>query len=814
MLQDPAPGARSRDTGSPRTQPAQPASPFGTKAEMLRYLQARLTRSRIEDQVCFRIGEWNSDQAAVVDHVRCTFGGLLLAVRSSVRSEDGFAATFAGAFTTVLDVDGADEAALADAISRVIRSFPDPDSRHQVLIQPMVWDVIAGGVVLTRTLSNLAPYFTIDYDDATHTTTTITSGTCREHKTLVIHHDAAREMPTLPSPLENLLPAIVEIESLLNCDSLNMEFAISRQGYVHILQVRPIARASKLDSVADEQVAGCIARMRRQFHDLRNSGSLASGRRGGYGVMPDWNPAEIIGTRPGALAMSLYRYLLLDDVWARQRAGYGYRDVRPQPLLVDFCGRPYIDIRASFHSFIPAGLDDDLSARLVDFYLTRLEDNPHLHDKVEFDVLPTCHALDFAQWRVRLRNHGGFAVSEINRLADGLLAVTRGAFLRNALDLANVARMEQRLQKICNQADEPLGRAFRLLEDGHLLGAPAFAHMARSAFVAISLLRSAVRCGIISQPAMDGFVGSVRTVSRQVAEDLAAVNAGALAPESFIAQYGHLRPGTYEIASRTYREISGEIFDSHAHPASQRTTALADRTAWSTERAAFGDALKAEGLSANLDEVERFMSEAIRGREYAKFALSRNLSLSLDALIEFGSRHGIGRETLSNIALDDFRYLHNGSVAPAKASIWLSRRARQGARLRRQAASLELPPLIFSERDFSFFTYPRNQANFVCGGRALAQCIVLESGAVPSAILASGKIVLLPQADPGFDWLFGQSIAGLITQYGGANSHMTIRAAEHGVPAAIGVGEFMYRRLSQARMLELDAGAKRIEVIA
>ena len=72
--------------------------------------------------------------------------------------------------------------------------------------------------------------------------------------------------------------------------------------------------------------------------------------------MPDWNPAEIIGTNPGQLAVSLYQHLILNDVWATQRAEFGYKDVRPQPLLRMFAGKPYIDIRASFNSFIPKGL--------------------------------------------------------------------------------------------------------------------------------------------------------------------------------------------------------------------------------------------------------------------------------------------------------------------------------------------------------------------------------------------------------------------------------------------------------------------------
>ncbi len=77
----------------------------------------------------------------------------------------------------------------------------------------------------------------------------------------------------------------------------------------------------------------------------------------------------------------------------------------------------------------------------------------------------------------------------------------------------------------------------------------------------------------------------------------------------------------------------------------------------------------------------------------------------------------------------------------------------------------------------------------------------------------AGKIALIPQADPGYDWLFGRQIAGLITMYGGANSHMAIRAAEFGLPAALGVGETEYRALATAHTLELDASNRMIRVI-
>lgn len=75
-----------------------------------------------------------------------------------------------------------------------------------------------------------------------------------------------------------------------------------------------------------------------------------------------------------------------------------------------------------------------------------------------------------------------------------------------------------------------------------------------------------------------------------------------------------------------------------------------------------------------------------------------------------------------------------------------------------------------------------------------------------------GKLVLIPQADPGYDWLFGHDIAH-ITKYGGSNSHMAVRAAEFSLPAAIGVGENRYEQLRRADVIELNCDGRYLEVL-
>jgi phosphoenolpyruvate-protein kinase (PTS system EI component) len=49
--------------------------------------------------------------------------------------------------------------------------------------------------------------------------------------------------------------------------------------------------------------------------------------------------------------------------------------------------------------------------------------------------------------------------------------------------------------------------------------------------------------------------------------------------------------------------------------------------------------------------------------------------------------------------------------------------------------------------------------------------------------------------------------------YGGANSHMAIRAGELGIPAVVGVGEKQFLQYKQAVYLEIDAQAKTVKIL-
>ena len=110
--------------------------------------------------------------------------------------------------------------------------------------------------------------------------------------------------------------------------------------------------------------------------------------------MSDWNPAEIIGSKPTKMSISLYSFLITNNIWAEQRANYGYKDVRPNRLMMDMSGIPYIDLRIDLNSFLPADLDNKISEKIITNCLNIIKKNPALHDKIEFQLIETCFSFD------------------------------------------------------------------------------------------------------------------------------------------------------------------------------------------------------------------------------------------------------------------------------------------------------------------------------------------------------------------------------------------------------------------------------------
>ncbi|MCR5885727.1 hypothetical protein LRS03_23855 [Rhizobacter sp. J219] len=780
---------------------------LGTKAQTLQRLRPMVRCSRIGEQVTFTVGEWRADPSIWMSRVRGAFGTARLIVRSSALGEDGFQSSHAGRFDSVLDVDAADARVVAAAIGSVVASYADTSLHHQVLVQRMVDDIAFSGVVMTRTLSHGAPYRVFNYDETSGASDTVTSGAGVGLKTLVMHRNAAGLPPGAPAAMPRLLEAVREIEDLVGHDSLDIEFIVASTGEVHVLQARPIAISHGHWRGSDELVERSLQVAQREFQRLQAPAPFVLGRRTVYSVMTDWNPAEIIGTRPRRLACSLYAALITNSVWARQRREYGYRAVEPQPLMQVFAGHPYIDVRASLNSFIPADVDNALAARLVDHAIDRLVAEPDLHDKVEFEVAFTSLSFDFNQRGERLIAEG-FSPAEVAHLRAALLRLTRHAFDRVHRDARAVDEFSARLAMLLQAPGlAPLRQALALVDDCCRFGTLAFAHLARAGFVATALLKSAVATGVIDEDEQAVYLQSIRTVATDCQEDVEQLQLGTMSLEDFLVRHGHLRPGTYEITTPSYAEAPEHYLarDVAKRPLAHRQS---HGTPWPMEtQKRFEAGLTQLGLNVNFEQADFFMRAAIAGRERAKFVFTRGLSRALDQLVAFGQEMNVSREELSHLSLEDLQAVQSGRIGADIAGS-LRMRAEEGALVHALALGIELPPVLVDAQDFLRFFYPEASASFV-GNAVTAEVVCLDEVAAAPTGLA-GKVVLILRADPGHDWLFGKGIAGLVTAYGGANSHMAVRAAEFGLPAALGVGEKRYHRLAACRRLRLDSRLRTI----
>ena len=104
-----------------------------------------------------------------------------------------------------------------------------------------------------------------------------------------------------------------------------------------------------------------------------------------------------------------------------------------------------------------------------------------------------------------------------------------------------------------------------------------------------------------------------------------------------------------------------------------------------------------------------------------------------------------------------------------------------------------------------------SKPNFISTKKIIGDIINIKNYSETSN--PENKIVLLENADPGYDWLFTKNLKGLITKYGGVASHMAIRCAEIGIPAAIGCGEIIFEKLTFASKVMLDCKNQQIIIL-
>jgi phosphohistidine swiveling domain-containing protein len=333
-----------------------------------------------------------------------------------------------------------------------------------------------------------------------------------------------------------------------------------------------------------------------------------------------------------------------------------------------------------------------------------------------------------------------------------------------------------------------------LLDDCKRFGTLAFAHAARSGFVATTLLKSFVDVGILTEERKLEFMRNITTVAGEFEKDKLQYSLGNLSLDDLLRLYGHLRPGTYDIGNQAYWENPERYF------VTKNTEVLLSTPKFEFSKVELESIKKIlielGGIQTPNGMVD-YLQQAIQMRESVKFEFTKNLSKALDLCVQLAEKLSLTRDEISFLEYNDLKKFKLNAVDPAglKEIVNYNQKKFQVSQL------VELPGIINKEIDFYCFERHFLQPNFVTLNKICANVELLNDNNLKSL---TGSIVLIPQSDPGYDWLFGYKISGLITKFGGANSHMAIRAAEADLPAAIGVGEKFYEQITKMKLIELD----------
>lgn len=774
---------------------------LGTKAETIKSLYGKLKMATVLPAYFFSVADWENRRELILKKYNELLWSEEIIVRSSSLSEDTNKTSEAGKYDSVLGVCGEDN--FSKAVDHVISSYDDDNPRNQVLIQPMLQNVKMCGVAFTLDPNTLGNYYVINYDES-GSTSGITAGESNNKLYYRAKFMNESDADSENKEMNRLILALQELEALFSQNNLDVEFAYTKDGELYILQVR--ALCVKSQNCDEKMQRDVLKRIFKYIEGQQAAIPFLCGRRAIYSVMTDWNPAEMIGIRPKTLALSLYREIITDSVWAYQRDNYGYRNLRSFPLMLDFAGLPYIDTRVSFNSFVPAELDQKISEKLVDYYLDRLAENPLKHDKAEFEIVYSCYTLDLPERILTLKEYG-FGNDEIEQILNALRNVTNNIIDHESglwkKDYKKIEKLNQRYNTIMESSMSEVGKIYWLLEDCKRYGTLPFAGLARAAFIAVQILKSLVSCEIISSEDYEAFMNGVNTVSSSMNADY--VN---LSKSAFLAKYGHLRPGTYDITSARYDE-EPDLYFKWDRLGMEESNISRDIFRLSlNQMEKLKGKLEENGLKADILELLDFIKKVIEGREYGKFAFTRNLSMALKLIGEIGERVGISRE---ECAYMDIKVIYDMYKSPNDIQACFQESIERGKQKYEIAKSLVMPPVIVEPKDILEFYYPDSEPNYITTGKALGEICLLDG--IDEAEHIDGKIVMIASADPGFDWIFSHGISGFITMYGGANSHMAIRAGELGIPAVVGIGEKLYNTYQSGSIIEINCLEKTIKIL-
>ena len=761
-----------------------------SKADTILKLKKYNLNFLIPDTYVFKTDEWKISKKEIINIIQKKFKKKIV-IRSSSSDEDSENRSQAGKYLSILGVNPSDKKILEISINKVINSYKKRNKNNKVIIQKQITKVSMSGVIFTHDLTNGSPYYIINYDDNSKKTDTVTSGYGKDsNKKLIIYREGLNSLQS--ERFRKLLKCVQDLEKKINNQYIDIEFVIDVDFKIYLLQVRNISTMSqwKIDyKILNKKIKIDKKNLVKYFK--KQSQVLAQ--------MPDWNPAEIIGKNPKILSSSIYSNLVTNKSWAIAREKMGYSKITNKKLMNLYSGKPYINVRKSFFSFLPQKVNLSDKKKIVDFWIEKLKKNPFLHDKIEFDVAVT--AYDF-EIKKKLKNYLPINIS--TKTKKKLEFLYKDIFIKNINKKsdANLDKISQKifllsqLQKkflIYKTKKKNIENLKLIIKNCKLYGIIPFAQAARHGFIAKGLIDSLVCKKVLSQKRSIELQKVVNTVTSNFLEDINLVKNNKLTKSSFFNKYGHLRPGAYDITSSNYREMKNISFEKSINTKKHKFKLNIK------EKNKINILLSKEKIDLDHKTLINYIIRSIELREFSKFIFSKSIDDIFKLLIEIIPKRLKNKEIVSYFSINEI--LNN------KANFKLFQKRKNEYE---NNIKIFLPEVIKDSSAYDVIPYMFNVPNFITNNRVTGKVISLSNKLKHNL---ENKIILIENADPGFDWIFTKKIKGFATQFGGSNSHMAIRAAELNIPAMIGCGQKKFDELKNSSEIEIDCLNKKTIIL-
>ncbi len=661
-----------------------------TKAESLLKLKELLKKSFIEDIVVVNVSEIFVNFNNVYEQIKEKFSGDNIIIRSSLRHYGNIHNAKMIHLNASDAVDSKDKESVEKALKKMAYMYADNDEKklpdffdEQVLIQRYSENIAISGVAFTRDFIYKRPYYMINYEMSQDT------DEAHDGRTKWIAKNISREF--LDYDFLSLINAIKEIEEVYrDIEALEIKFGIDSIDNVIIFQVRPLVELfDKPMALTDKEFYDAKSFAKCDYLDTSHVLS----------DMASWRPAEILGLNPRPLDCSLYKELITSGKWNESISHFGYAN-EIYDLMQKIGNKPYISVDYTIAGLTPKNLKSSIRFKLKEFYIKKLKDKPFMHERLERDLIFNCY--DFAtKDKLKELSENGFSEEEISELSKALYEVTSNIIdiyddvhKKDKEDLDKLTELRRQIRSYAPLKETNIMKVYKYINDLMTAienyGAHQYIRQSRCDIIARSLMKSLADKGYFTHEEIYKFTSSIETEETKFEDNIMRYIHGEIDTDEFNKAYGHIRLKTFDIRTDCYKNMKLEgIFEG--------TKLSSSKGAADLDLNVLSEALKNIGFNISSKDFIALMSDMIKNKAYFRFEFIKSVSLILDMIAVLGKLHGIDREDMSYLEIEELISYHSRD---SYIQIIQSRRDMYHA-----YSYLVLPELIFNVGDIDVIEY-------------------------------------------------------------------------------------------------------------